>query len=44
MIRAFTERYYRRLQHVPAEKEHFLLNKGHLPFPLQLIISHKRQQ
>ena len=45
MIRVFTERYYRIIFNtLSAENEDFLLNKGQLPFPLQLIITQKRQQ
>ena len=45
MIRVFTKRYYRIDPNtLTAKSEDFLPNKGHLPFPLQLIISQKRQQ
>ena len=45
MKRVFTERYYRiDFNTLAAENENFLANKGHLQFPLQLVISQKQQQ
>ena len=45
MIRVFTKRGYRiNFNTLPSENEDFLPSKSHLPFPLQLIISQKRQK
>ena len=45
MIKGFTERcYHIDFKKFPVEKENFFPNKGHLPLPLQLILSQKQQQ
>ena len=45
ILRIFTKWYSRiDFNTLPAENKNFLPSKGHLPFPLQLIIPQEQQQ